>query len=153
MYHGGASGSDSRPARERRLWAYCVGTCLVLGSLALLFGVLEIGARVYLWRVADDERFLKYASYRQCKKRFYEPNVVFWMPHRYLGYMLRPGYEFGKNRHNSLGYRGREIVLRKPPGEFRMACIAGSTTYDDCIEDPEKTYAACRRSRSCGGGV
>jgi len=61
---------------------------------------------------------------------------------RYVGFFPNPNYIDGLNRHNSLGFRGKEIVLPKPSGEFRIACLGGSTTYCAGVEDPQQTYPA-----------
>ncbi|NQT22612.1 MAG: SGNH/GDSL hydrolase family protein [Candidatus Omnitrophica bacterium] len=71
------------------------------------------------------------------KKRFAMPIFSF---HRYLGYYPTPNFEKGKNRHNSLGYRGDEIVMPKPEGEYRIVCLGGSTTYTSKIEDYQLSY-------------
>jgi lysophospholipase L1-like esterase len=39
-----------------------------------------------------------------------------------------------------LGYRGEEIALPKPAGEFRIVCMGGSTTYTSGVEDYHLTY-------------
>jgi lysophospholipase L1-like esterase len=65
-----------------------------------------------------------------------------------IGYRedLCPGYRTGANRHNSLGFRGDEIAMPKPQGEFRIACLGGSTTYDTSITPWDKTYPAVLES-------
>jgi lysophospholipase L1-like esterase len=115
----------------------------LLTSAIATFAVLEVGARVYLERVAPEARFVNYASFRQLEKRYGGDGATsrqLLSPHRYLGYYPTPGYTKGKNRHNSLGYRGDEIVLPKPAGELRIVCVGGSTTYDSDIEDYRLAY-------------
>jgi lysophospholipase L1-like esterase len=117
----------------------------LLTSAIATFAVLEIGARVYLERFAPEARFVNYASFRQLTERYGGGGAAsrqLLSPHRYLGYYPTPGYTKGKNRHNSLGYRGDEIVLPKPAGELRIVCIGGSTTYDSDIEDYRLAYPA-----------
>jgi lysophospholipase L1-like esterase len=49
--------------------------------------------------------------------------------HPYSSYAMKPGY---RNEHvtiNSLGFRGGEIPQKKPPGEYRVVAIGGSTTF------------------------
>jgi lysophospholipase L1-like esterase len=43
-----------------------------------------------------------------------------------------PGGRFGPIAINSLGFRGPEITVEKPPGRLRIAFLGGSTTY--CAE-------------------
>jgi lysophospholipase L1-like esterase len=38
---------------------------------------------------------------------------------------------------NSLGLRGREVQVPKPSGRYRIACLGGSTTYDDAVADAD----------------
>jgi lysophospholipase L1-like esterase len=115
----------------------------LLTSAIATFAVLEVGARVYLEHFAAEARFVNYASYRQLAKRYGSDGATsrqLLSPHRYLGYYPTPGYTKGKNRHNSLGYRGDEIVVPKPAGELRIVCVGGSTTYDSDIEDYRLAY-------------
>jgi lysophospholipase L1-like esterase len=117
----------------------------LLTSAIGTFAVLEIGTRVYLERFAPEPRFVNYASFRQLEARYGGNGATsrqLLSPHRYLGYYPTPSYAKGKNRHNSLGYRGEEIVLPKPEGELRIVCIGGSTTYDSDIEDYRLAYPA-----------
>jgi len=107
------------------------------------FVALELSARVYLEHFASEPRFVSFASFRQLEKRYGADGSglkQLYAPHRYLGYYPTPGYEKGANRHNALGYRGDEIAVPKPAGEFRIVCVGGSTTYDSDIEDWTLTY-------------
>ncbi|HET9061853.1 MAG TPA: SGNH/GDSL hydrolase family protein [Candidatus Binatia bacterium] len=115
----------------------------LLTSAIATFAVLEVGARVYLEHFAAETRFVNYASYRQLAKRYGGDRATsrqLLSPHRYLGYYPTPGYTKGKNRHNSLGYRGDEIVVPKPADELLIVCVGGSTTYDSDIEDYRLAY-------------
>ena len=117
----------------------------LLTSAIATFAALEIGARVYLEHFAPEARFVNYASFRQLSERYGGDNATahqLLSPHRYLGYYPTPGYAKGNNRHNSLGYRGDEIVVPKPQGELRIVCLGGSTTYDSDIEDYRLAYPA-----------
>lgn len=110
-------------------------------SIFLTFIFLEIGARFYLFHLASKEDFTTYASLRQLQKYAgevgKEPTISH---HRYIGYYGTPNYQDGPNRHNSLGYRGEEIVQPKPPGEFRILCIGASTTYTTRVDDYRLAY-------------
>lgn len=112
-------------ARLERLFARLF---LISASSVLCLLILEMGSRVWLYHFAPERVFKKYASYEKLIDRYGNP---IWSPHRYLGYYPTPNYENIEktNRHNSLGYRGNEIVLPKPQGVFRIVCIGGSTTY------------------------
>jgi lysophospholipase L1-like esterase len=114
---------------------------ILLAVVSVFFALvlLEIFANVYLLRWADEEKFIRYASLRQLQKRKLS-NKPKYSPHRYLGYYPTPNYVRGKNRHNSLGYRGEEIHIPKPDGQFRIACLGGSTTYTGKIEDYKMSY-------------
>lgn len=103
---------------------------ITLAGLALLFafGVCELLARFYLLEVADPETFKRFASVEQLAARHRDRER--YSVHRYLGYTPTPNFEIdGRKDHNSLGFRGAEIALQKPPGQFRIACLGGSTTY------------------------
>lgn len=59
---------------------------------------------------------------------------MLYMPHPYIGFVLRPGAtsppESRCSYHvNSLGFRGAEFEEKKQPGTFRVACLGGSTTW------------------------
>jgi lysophospholipase L1-like esterase len=38
---------------------------------------------------------------------------------------------------NSLGFRGPEVVVPKPPGRYRIVCLGASTTYSDAVGDED----------------
>jgi lysophospholipase L1-like esterase len=119
---------------------------LFLAAFASLvtLGMLEIAARIYVSKIADREHFTKYATLSDYRKRI--GGEEWWygllVPHRYLGYVLAPNLVDGPNRHNSLGFRGDEIVMPKPAGEFRIVCIGASTTYSLLVRDYHQTYPA-----------
>jgi hypothetical protein len=107
-------------------------------TFLILFVFLETAAEIYLVKFSRDEVFRKYASLSQLKKRLYFHH----MPHRYLGHVPTPNYREGLNRHNALGFRGDEVAVPKPEGEFRIICLGGSTTYSGSVEDYRKAYPA-----------
>jgi GDSL-like Lipase/Acylhydrolase family len=112
-----------------------------LVSIFVTFLILEVGTRIYLFHFASEETFTTFASLRQLDK--YAGQVgkdPVLSHHRYLGYYLTPNYKDGVNRHNALGYRGDEIIQPKPPGEFRILCIGGSTTYTTRVDDYQHSY-------------
>lgn len=117
-----------------------------LGTLV----VVELVATLWLLRLADEQSFIRYASLRQLQQRFGDDLLTLaaehgrtpYSPHRYLGYYPTPGYERPPNRHNRLGFRGEEITTPKPPGEFRIVCLGGSTTYTSAVLDWRSSYPA-----------
>lgn len=68
-------------------------------------------------------------------------------PHPYLAYAPKPNFRSrpgAKRRisHNSLGFRGPEIPLEKPPGVQRVLCLGGSSTYGHGPTSNETTWPA-----------
>ena len=117
---------------------------LVLGLLVLCSVVTEIGIRFYFSDIASKPAFarqlyLNYATAGMVKSQF-KNHEFQYSPHPYLGYYPSPGYKNRNNIHNSLGFRGEEIVLPKPTSEYRIVCIGGSTTYTNGVGDYKKTY-------------
>ena len=110
--------------------------------LVFVFGLLEFGARWSLFHlVTSEDMFQYFASPAQIAKKQKVTQFKFTDSPTF-GVCLTPNYRHGNNRHNALGYRGDEITLPKPLGEFRIACMGGSTTYDDNIEDYRLAYPA-----------
>jgi lysophospholipase L1-like esterase len=72
---------------------------------------------------------------------------IAYRPLPYVNYGLKPDWTRTDPRHpdapvkssNSLGFRGREVESPKPAGRYRIACLGGSTTYDDAVGDAD-TY-------------
>ncbi|MEQ8764524.1 MAG: SGNH/GDSL hydrolase family protein [Planctomycetota bacterium] len=52
----------------------------------------------------------------------------------------KPGTVFGPIRINSLGFRGPEIEIPKPPGRIRIAFLGGSTTYSAETSSEDATW-------------
>ena len=110
---------------------------LVLISISLTLGALEVGLRIWLKTIAPPKA-----------KSLYSPALAdlskwIYVPHHYLNYALRPNYvsEDGLNHHNSMGFRdGREIDIPKPKGEFRIVAIGGSTTYSGAVQNWRESY-------------
>lgn len=132
---------SDRPAKKASVRAKLI---LAVFTTLLTLGLLEIGARIWLDKLATREQFSKFASLEQYRKRIGGEEWWFGLlaPHRYLGYTLAPNLVDGKNRHNSMGFRGDEIVMPKPKGEFRIACLGASTTYSLLVPDYHRTYPA-----------
>lgn len=105
---------------------------LSLLAVLFVFVIFEVFARIYINNFADEYNFKKYASLKQIQSK---RNKIKYTPHPYLRYYPAPNYKSGKNKHNSLGYRGDEIEVPKPEGQFRIVCLGGSTTYTTDIDD------------------
>jgi hypothetical protein len=112
---------------------------LLCCSIILLLICLEIIAKIYLEKYASEERFLKYASYKQLMKR-YGNNGRIYTPNRHFGYYLTTNYQRLQNKHNAQGYRGDDITMPKPKGEYRIVCVGGSTTYTTGVDDYHYAY-------------
>ncbi|MBV8720111.1 MAG: SGNH/GDSL hydrolase family protein [Chloroflexi bacterium] len=54
---------------------------------------------------------------------------AYWTDDPETGYALLPGFAAGGIRINSLGFRGREIVMPKPGGTYRVVALGDSTTF------------------------
>ena len=108
---------------------------LIVGSTAFAIGVLETGVRVYLAASGPEIR----AQFLTAQDVGLEPRYI---RHHYLGYIPNPQYVGveGRNQHNSLGFRGEEINTEKPPGEYRIAMIGGSTTYSQLVADHRESW-------------
>ena len=117
---------------------YSVFATIMLNTL-MLFVVIELVARVVLFNVVPEDKFLRFKLPDEWPKA-----IMRLQPHPYLSYVTRPNYSFfdGQKRlptHNSLGFRGSEISKIKEPGVFRIAAIGGSTTYSSGTNN-ESTY-------------
>jgi lysophospholipase L1-like esterase len=93
-------------------------------------------AQIYVMHYANEETFLQYASTTQLTAKY----KLRYTPHRYLGYYPTPNYVKGENKHNSLGFRGDEVLSRKPRGQYRIVCMGGSTTYGDKVNEHFMSY-------------
>lgn len=118
---------------------YLSNTFLALIATLFTFILLEIAANIYLLHFADEHRLVRYASLQQLQNSKIS-NSPRYTPHRYIGYYPTPNYIKGKDRHNALGYRGEEISIPKPQGQFRIVCMGGSTTYTSDVKDYRNSY-------------
>lgn len=91
----------------------------LLPTIILLL-VLEVGLRVYVSFKVERER-----------GRALPPPVersIYQQEDPVLGFSLRPGYEAGGIRVNTLGYRGAEVSPNRA-GVFRVVALGDSTTF------------------------
>jgi lysophospholipase L1-like esterase len=107
--------------------------------ILITFIAFEVITRIWISHFASERHVLKYASIKQLEKKHKDIKPR-WSVHRYLGHYPTPGFKKGKNKHNSLGYRGDEIILPKPEGQFRIVCLGGSTTYTTELADFQMSY-------------
>jgi lysophospholipase L1-like esterase len=114
--------------------------------VAILAGaaLVEVGARIWLVHLAPEDVARRYATISQIRQRAATEGFSYSLfeEHPYLGFVPSANYVRNENRHNALGFRGSDIALPKPAGEFRVVCLGGSTTYNPFIEDPAKAFPA-----------
>lgn len=71
-----------------------------------------------------------------------------YVPHPFLGYALRPGFERRSpdglwfQSTNADGMRGRKLAEPKPPRTYRVLCVGGSTTYGTGARHDDNAYPA-----------
>jgi lysophospholipase L1-like esterase len=106
-----------------------------LASLVIVVLLIEVFFRVFDLTSIGFDRWQLTLDHEK------EARVI---AHPYLSFMLKPGFKSKKMpiTHNSLGYRGPEITLKKPANTFRIACIGGSSTYGHGPSTQEKTWPA-----------
>lgn len=75
--------------------------------------------------------------------RVSEKRLPKYVPHPYLSYYLTPNYISSdkENMHNSLGFRGPEILMPKPENTFRIVILGGSSAYETGIKNWKKDSA------------
>ena len=119
-------------------------TAAALWSLVMGFALAEGAARFWLANLAGEDAFRRFASIDMLRERVQgkDQSLSLYVPHRYLGYIPAPGYRRGPNHHDRRGFRGRSGPVPKPAGEFRIACLGGSTTYGSTVEAAEEAYPA-----------
>lgn len=102
----------------------------ILVICVITFLLVELMSRFYLWNVASENQFQKFASINQLKHRYGDlESSSIYIPHRYQGYYPNPSLNRNGRIHNSLGFRGEEVVIPKPSSVYRVVTIGGSTTY------------------------
>ncbi|HXV35845.1 MAG TPA: SGNH/GDSL hydrolase family protein, partial [Myxococcota bacterium] len=108
---------------------------LAAASLVLTLVFAESAARFWLRFVASESAQERYTLIHDI-----DGEELRYSRHHYLNYYTTPDFEKGDTRHNSLGFRGEEIAIPKPPNTFRIATLGGSTTYNYGVEDDDHTY-------------
>lgn len=95
--------------------------------------------RLWLGLFATDAARVKYARAGRMPVE-----LARYVPHPYLCYALNPRFSSsdGRDRHNSLGFRGAEFPRAKPAGRKRLVCLGGSSVYDTEIPDWSLAFPA-----------
>ncbi|MFN7989229.1 MAG: SGNH/GDSL hydrolase family protein [Thermoanaerobaculia bacterium] len=107
------------------LFAFLEGSCRVVGRL-----------RTGSWPVTAQESATRFTRRVGQGYRTHPFLAVAGRP----GAVIRvPGHEV---RFNSLGIRGPEVAMPKPPGRFRVVCEGGSTTFDLLAANDATTWPA-----------
>ncbi len=119
------------PHRSRR-----VKLLLILAGVIVGFVLAEIGVNVWLTRYASETQLSWFGTYDQITSS----KKLMFARHHYLQFVGAPDYAKGANRHNSLGFRGEEIIIPKPERAYRVVLIGGSTTYTVGVHDYKESY-------------
>ena len=100
--------------------------------------LLAIGALIF-----GDRLLLRHGRYAALARALGMPRLRY-RPHPYTLYELNPDWTSadGRGHHNSLGFRGSELAVKKRPGCVRIVCMGESTTYCTGIADDCETYPA-----------
>ena len=93
---------------------------------------LEVGWRFYVANFGSQQQKILYLYSRA------EIDTLqsLYRPVSFVNYGLTPN----RDDVNSLGYRGPEIALPKPPDRYRIVALGGSTTYGGYLDDYELTW-------------
>lgn len=130
-----------------RIESRIAGAAIFIASALFALGLAEFGARTYLAKFASDKDRKRYGTLSQVQayvghwgETSTRKSDLLLQNHPHLGYFGSPGYDTAPNRHNALGFRGEEIPREKAPGEIRIACLGGSTTYGAFVDDYTGSY-------------
>ena len=110
---------------------------VAVSSIFIALILAEAGCRFWLAYSSTEEQLFRFGSIESIREKGIRDR---YSPHRHLGYIPSPGWSKGSDRHNVLGFRGDEITVAKPQDVYRIACLGGSTTYCNKVEDPEESY-------------
>jgi len=112
----------------------------VLVILGFSYGILELACwRLWARLVPEGEaRVFELLLERRSGAGYF----TVYRPHPYMSFDLDPDYEDANGRwHSPDGFRLPLMPKARRPGVFRIACLGGSTTYDNYIALPY-TYVA-----------
>ena len=105
---------------------------LVLLSVLLTFVALEFGWRAYVANYGTERQRVLYLYSRA--EIVAQTSLIRPLP--FVTYGLSPDHK----EINSLGYRGPEITVPKPPNTYRIVSLGGSTTYGYFLDSYDKAY-------------
>jgi lysophospholipase L1-like esterase len=98
---------------------------IVFGCIFLLFAAEGVLRGAFLVRNMDIKAF--------------DTGFFLYKPDAFTGYALKPGVIINhptlQTRNNSLGYRSREFVAKKPEGVYRVIILGGSEAYGHGLSD------------------
>lgn len=100
----------------------------------LLTGFFIVGIFVFGFGLGEGAlRVLQLAKFGV--ERSVEKSEVFYVDEKTGLRLPIPGSQHGRIHINSLGFRGPEIAVPKPPATIRLAFLGSSTTYDPYPDD------------------
>ncbi|MCB0339225.1 MAG: hypothetical protein KDD53_06460 [Bdellovibrionales bacterium] len=108
-----------------------LGAIVSVVSTVVFLGILEGATKVVYCNFAD-------RSFVQLRLLPGECNLsATYQGHHYLNHAGTPNYFSSDkaNRHNSLGFRGPDVIIPKPKGRLRIVLLGGSTTYTERVRD------------------
>lgn len=102
---------------------------VAFGLTIILVVVLGFGAGEAALRILQQSKFGTADSVEKSTKFHVDEQTGLRLP--------KPGSVHGKIHYNSLGFRGPEIVVIRPPGTLRIAFLGNSTTLDAYSSDQQ----------------
>jgi len=103
----------SRQFSRRKLWMFRIVILLIVATVLLIGG--EFAAR--------------YREIHRTEPPDFFPSIFY--PHQRTRTGMIPNLDYyGWFKINSLGLRGEEVSVERPPNVFRIACLGASTTFD-----------------------
>ena len=121
---------------ESKALKFTTNFFISLFAIVTTFFLIESIAYIWLTKYASDAHLSMYGTFDQIKNT----RQLMFKRHHYLQYIPAPNYKKGKNKHNSLGYRGDEIEIPKADNVYRIVVIGGSTTYTTAVDNYRKSY-------------
>ncbi|HLJ09876.1 MAG TPA: SGNH/GDSL hydrolase family protein [Planctomycetaceae bacterium] len=134
----------------RSCFLWCKHLAYAVLVLALLICLVEVGLRVYDSATAQVTRRELYDRGMVCKSWFVhhtlKPSHAFAVKDPDTGLRVRVAV-------NSLGLRGPEPAIPKPPGTYRIVCLGDDSTFAATTADPETFCALLPRELAGRAGL